>query len=482
MAALPASAAPALKGDIAKGFPTMGSFEPAQNVNPHYYRLVLKEDSWVSFEALPIDKPYQLVLNWKLVDNDGVDTWCSALMYWQDLSGKWSYGSTQAAGVDVKSTYKGVVALGKGEYFLKVNGTGLFNYMFMTDFDRLFTGTDAEPNDKRTEANTYQPTGMAYGRLLGSNGIEYKKPGATADYVDYYVVEVDQPGTFELALLSDGFFVGDLTILDSKGGRVAAVTSEGLAHKTMKKNEDFAPELTKDPSNKATLTVNLKAAGTYYLEVKMSWPGTYGVSFMNEAQKAQAEAAAKGMADKTVAMSDIGKLVVESGNLKLYYAGDRVTITGLDPDTTYMITLMPTDLYAMMTSGTISASIGGDDDWEPNNSLEEANKDAMPVPLGKENVKASFSGKLAGSFDEDFFMFTVKELGSIKLTLSASGLDPEIELLDDNGSSIIKVTKRAGRDSVSLSYELEPGTYYIAVRLTKDSSAKDYSVEVLWEK
>ncbi|HQJ25305.1 MAG TPA: hypothetical protein PLW63_08215, partial [Bacillota bacterium] len=128
---MPAVAAPVMVGDLINEFPMMGSYNPSDNPNPQYFRLVLKEDSWVSIESYMVDRPYTLGLNWKLADNDGVDTWMAGIMYWQDMNGKWSYGSTQGISVDAKSGYKGVFVLSKGEYFLRANTTGITNYMFL---------------------------------------------------------------------------------------------------------------------------------------------------------------------------------------------------------------------------------------------------------------------------------------------------------------------------------------------------------------
>ncbi|HNV34227.1 MAG TPA: hypothetical protein PKK63_01705, partial [Bacillota bacterium] len=169
---MPALAAPVMVGDLINEFPMMGSYNPSDNPNPQYFRLVLKEDSWVSIESFMVDRPYSLGLNWKLADNDGVDTWMAGIVYWQDTNGKWSYGSTQGISVDVRSSYKGVFVLGKGEYFLRVNTTGVTNYMFLASYDKLFAASEKEPNDKKADAMLVETGTVMNGRLLGGNGYE----------------------------------------------------------------------------------------------------------------------------------------------------------------------------------------------------------------------------------------------------------------------------------------------------------------------
>lgn len=474
---LHAGAAPLVLGDIASGFPSVGSVNPADNPNARYYRMVLAKDSWVKIESLYIDRPYKLGLNWRLADNDGVDTWASGIMYWQEADGDWSYGSTQGLGVDTKASPTGVFVLGKGEYFVKVDAIGIFNFMFMTTFGDIFQGTDKEPNDKRADAMAYSIGSVTAGRLLGSNGAEYEKQGAASDYVDYYKFEVTEAGMLDFKAVSDGFFTGDLTITDAKGSIVAGINLQGKAHQSVKANEGFDEAQLDELSNTVSKKVEFKTTGTYYLEARMSFPGTYKLSVMTEAQTAASLVEKSAGAE---AAPSTGRLIAESGNLKVYYSGTSVTITGLDPDSSYMLNLMPTDLYSMMQAGSISANLGGLDDWEPNDSFEDADKDAFNAPLGSKNKSSAVKGKLSNSGDQDYFMFTVEEYGMAKVNLTAVGLDAEIELFDENMESIIKATKRAGRDNVSINNDLEPGKYYLLVSISKEPASKDYELEITW--
>ncbi|HOA14930.1 MAG TPA: PPC domain-containing protein [Bacillota bacterium] len=477
--AIPSIAAPLVLGDIVSGLPAVGSVNPADNPNARYYRMVLAKDSWVKLESLYIDRPYKLGMNWKLADNDGVGTWASGIMYWQEADGDWSYGSTQGLGVDTKASPTGVFVLGKGEYFLKVDAIGIFNFMFMTTIGDLFQGTDKEPNDKRADAVAYSIGNISAGRLLGSNGAEYEKPGAVSDYIDYYKFEVTEAGMLDFKAVSDGFFTGDLTVTDSKGYSVAGINLQGKAHQSIKSNDGFDEVQLEEKSNAVSKKVEFKSPGTYYLEVRMSFPGTYKFSVMTEAQTAAS------LLDTPSAASEapvLGRLIAESGNLKVYYSGTSVTVTGLDPASTYMLNLMPTDIASMMKAGSISANLGGLDDWEPNDSFEDANKDAFKTAFGSKNNTAAVKGRLSNSGDQDYFQFSVEEYGVVKVNLAAVGLDAEVELFDGNMVSIIKATKRAGRDSVSISNDLDPGKYYLLVSISKEPASKDYELEITWAK
>lgn len=476
---MPALAAPVMVGDLINEFPMMGSNNPSDNPNPQYFRLVLKEDSWVSIESFMVDRPYSLGLNWKLADNDGVDTWMAGIVYWQDTNGKWSYGSTQGISVDVRSSYKGVFVLGKGEYFLRVNTTGVTNYMFLASYDKLFAASEKEPNDKKADAMLVETGTVMNGRLLGGNGYEYEKQASSGDYADIYAVDVKEAGIYDFKCVSDGFFTGDVSFTDMNGSNLSVMNVKGAAHESMKSNAGFEKSLLEDASNTSSQKVEIKQPGKYYVEVRMSFPGTYKFSLMNEAQAA---AALTAKAQPTDSSQPAGKLIAESGNLKVYYSSGSVTITGLDPDATYMLNLMPTDIFSMTKAGSLSLTVGGFDDWEPNNDIENATEEAFPEAFGP-TYKASGTiiGKVSGTEDRDYFAFSVKEFGMVKINLVAMGLDAEIELLDENGDSIIKATKRVGRDNVSINYDLEPGKYYLLVSVSKEPASKDYSIEIKWE-
>lgn len=476
---MPAVAAPVMVGDLINEFPMMGSYNPSDNPNPQYFRLVLKEDSWVSIESYMVDRPYTLGLNWKLADNDGVDTWMAGIMYWQDMNGKWSYGSTQGISVDAKSGYKGVFVLSKGEYFLRANTTGITNYMFLASYDKLFTAADKEPNDKKADAMSLETGTVMTGRLLGGNGAEYEKQASSGDYVDFYLIEVKEAGIYDFKCVSDGFFTGDLYMTDLDGSNLSVINVKGAAHESMKSNAGFEKILLEDASNTVSQRVEIKQPGKYYVEVRMSFPGTYKFSLMNEAQAAAAQA---GLAQSEGTVAPDGKLIAESGNLKVYYSNGSVTITGLDPDTTYMLNLMPTDIFSMTKAGSLSLTVGGFDDWEPNNDIENATKEAFPEAFGTAyRASKTISGKISGPEDRDYFAFSVKDFGMVKINLTAVGLDAEIELLDENGDSILKATKRVGRDNVSINYDLEPGKYYLLVGVSKEPASKDYSIDIKWE-
>ncbi|MCB9949101.1 MAG: PPC domain-containing protein, partial [Rhodospirillaceae bacterium] len=89
---------------------------------------------------------------------------------------------------------------------------------------------------------------------------------------------------------------------------------------------------------------------------------------------------------------------------------------------------------------------------------------------------AEFRDWVGGADTSDYYTFTVEAAGTFQLALDGLTSDADVELLAEDGTSVLASSLLAGTDPEAITHQLQAGTYYVRVYVFSGST--DYRLEM----